>query len=277
MPKNGRKGPKPNAVPTPRRNGAAALGYVSVREQEAVDGRELGGQMAAIDAACRQRGLQLKGVIRDLEEVDGTGPGRPGMQYALRRLAAGEASCLVVAELGRLGRSAREVRYIVLWLRRREARLVSVNEGLDTSTTSGSEVSGELVSLGAFDGQRRPTARTVHPDPVREPRPTKRASGSGRTARDDVPALKERIRAMRASGMTLQAIADRMNAENVPTLRGGMKWRPSAVQSATGYRRPRLDASEPGNRGERDGNNSSGERRGRSRRPTSSRSGGEPR
>ena len=192
--------------------------------------------MAAIETACRQRGLGLKDVIRDLEQVDGTGSERPGLQYALRRLAAGEASCLVVAELGRLGGSAREVGDIVLWLRRREARLVSVNEGLDTGT--------------------------------------KRASGSGRPAIDDVPAMKERIRAMRASGMTLQAIADRMNAENVPTLRGGIKWRPSAVQSATGYRRPRPDASEPGNRGERDGNGSSGGRRARSRRPTSSRSGG---
>ena len=282
MPKSGRKGPKPNAgatassspEPGRRRNGAAALGYVSVREQEAVDGRELGGQMAAIDAACRQRGLELKDVIRDLEQVDGTGSERPGLQYALRRLAAGEASCLVVAELGRLGRSARGVGYIVLWLRRREARLVSVNEGLDTGTKSGTEVVDKLVSLGAFDGPRRPSARPVHPDPVREPRPAKRASGSGRPAIDDVPALKARIRAMRASGMTLQAIADRMNAENVPTLRGGMKWRPSAVQSATGYRRPRPDASEPGNRGERDGNGSSGGRRARSRRPTSSRSGG---
>jgi hypothetical protein len=226
--------------------------------------------MAAIDAACRQRGLELKDVIRDLEQVDCTGPDRPGMQYALQRLEAGDAACLVVAELGRLGRSAREVGYIVLWLRRREARLVSVNEGLDTAATSRGEVGDKLVSLAAFDAQPRPSARTVHPDPVREPR----ASGSGRPAIDDVPALKERIRAMRASGMTLQAIADRMNAENVPTLRGGIKWRPSAVQSATGYRRPRPDASEPGNRGERDGNGSSAERRGTSRRPTSGRSGG---
>ena len=43
---------------------------------------------------------------------------------------------------------------------------------------------------------------------------------------------------MRVNGMTLQAIADRLNAENVPTLRGGKKWRPSGVHAATGYRRP---------------------------------------
>jgi hypothetical protein len=39
--------------------------------------------------------------------------------------------------------------------------------------------------------------------------------------------------------MTLQAIADVLNAEGAPTARGGAKWRPSSVQSAAGYRRPK--------------------------------------
>jgi hypothetical protein len=43
---------------------------------------------------------------------------------------------------------------------------------------------------------------------------------------------------MRSANMTLQAIADQLNAEGVPTLRGGAKWRPSSVQAALGYRRP---------------------------------------
>jgi hypothetical protein len=37
--------------------------------------------------------------------------------------------------------------------------------------------------------------------------------------------------------MTLQAIADQLNAEGVPTPRGGAKWRPSSVQTAAGYKR----------------------------------------
>ena len=59
-----------------------------------------------------------------------------------------------------------------------------------------------------------------------------------RPAVHDLPALKKHIVAMRSAGMTLQAIADRLNAEGVPTLRGGKKWRPSSVQVAAGYRRP---------------------------------------
>ena len=46
------------------------------------------------------------------------------------------------------------------------------------------------------------------------------------------------VRDLRESGLTLQAIADRLNEEGIPTLRGGAKWRPSSVQSAAGYRRP---------------------------------------
>ena len=44
---------------------------------------------------------------------------------------------------------------------------------------------------------------------------------------------------MRRQGMTLQAIADQLNAEDTPTLRGGAEWRPSSVQAAAGYRRPK--------------------------------------
>jgi DNA invertase Pin-like site-specific DNA recombinase len=54
----------------------------------------------------------------------------------------------------------------------------------------------------------------------------------------DAPDLDQHIARMRAGGMTLQAIADALNAGGVPTVRGGATWRPSSVQRATGYRRP---------------------------------------
>jgi hypothetical protein len=51
--------------------------------------------------------------------------------------------------------------------------------------------------------------------------------------------LGERITSMRERGLSLQAIADTLNASGVPTRRGGAQWRPSSVQAALGYRRPR--------------------------------------
>ena len=52
------------------------------------------------------------------------------------------------------------------------------------------------------------------------------------------PGKGKKPRQPRAANMTLQAIADQLNAEGVPTLRGGAMWRPSSVQAALGYRRP---------------------------------------
>ncbi len=61
----------------------------------------------------------------------------------------------------------------------------------------------------------------------------------------DQPALQQRIAEMRKSGMTLQAIADTLNAEGVPTVRGGARWRPSSVQTASGYKRPGTGSKQP--------------------------------
>jgi peptidoglycan hydrolase-like protein with peptidoglycan-binding domain len=255
-------------------SGAAALGYVSVRAPGALDGREVRDQIAAIDSACRQRGLRLTDVIRDLEQVNDTGPGRPGIAYAFRRLAAGEESCLVVAELARLSHSAPEIGDIVEGLRRREARLVAVGEGLDTGTRSGGEAADRLVSLRASDRPARPAAPTGSSNPVARPRPTVRPNDGSVPAQYDLSTLKKRIRAMREAGMTLQAIADRLNAENVPTVRGGTKWRPSAVQAAIGQRRSGPTAPPPDGRGARGGNGSSGKRTKGSRRTGSTRAGG---
>ena len=58
--------------------------------------------------------------------------------------------------------------------------------------------------------------------------------------------LADAIRRLRDQGFTYQAIADGLNAEKVPTLRGAPAWRVSSVQSAAGYKRrttttPRAD------------------------------------
>jgi len=42
---------------------------------------------------------------------------------------------------------------------------------------------------------------------------------------------------MRKRGMTLRAIADKLNEEGVPTLRGGHQWRPSSVRAVLHRRR----------------------------------------
>jgi hypothetical protein len=50
------------------------------------------------------------------------------------------------------------------------------------------------------------------------------------------PKLARRIRAMRGRGRTLQAICDKLNAEGVPTPRGGTIWRPTSLRSVLATR-----------------------------------------
>jgi hypothetical protein len=53
-----------------------------------------------------------------------------------------------------------------------------------------------------------------------------------------MPDVAARIRLERDAGATWQAIADGLNDDDVPTVRGGTHWRVSSVQAAAGYVRP---------------------------------------
>ena len=54
--------------------------------------------------------------------------------------------------------------------------------------------------------------------------------------------LADRIIGLRDAGATWQAIADQLNAEQIPTPRGGALWRPSSVRSAARTRQLELQA-----------------------------------
>jgi peptidoglycan hydrolase-like protein with peptidoglycan-binding domain/DNA invertase Pin-like site-specific DNA recombinase len=207
-----------------------ALGYVSAAEPQALPERE---QVAAIVALCDALGWPLGDVVREVEQPQGNGLRPPGLDYALERLANGEGSCLVVAQLGRLSRSAAELARILDWLKEHGIRLVAIDVELDTATPAGRLAADALISVGALELEQLAPRSAGRP-----PATGAEGAGSRRPAVHDLPALRKHIVAMRSSGMTLQAIADRLNAEGVPTLRGGRQWRPSSVQAAVGYRRP---------------------------------------
>ena len=57
--------------------------------------------------------------------------------------------------------------------------------------------------------------------------------------------LQQRIAEMRAQGMTLQAIADRLNEEGVPTVRGGRSGARRASRPR-GYKRPNRSRTRSG-------------------------------
>ena len=143
-----------------------------------------------------------------------------------------------MSELERLSRSAADLGQIVEWVVDNECRLVAMDVRLDTGSSSGELTARTLMSVGEWEGRRigEQTRKGLAAARARRGR-------TGRPAVEDVPHLKDRIAAMRGEGMTLQAIADRLNDEEIPTLRGGSQWRPSSVQAAAGYRRPKKGRS----------------------------------
>jgi DNA invertase Pin-like site-specific DNA recombinase len=218
--------------------GQPVLGYASIpptalgRQKKEIDA-----QLEAIASACRQRRLVLVDVIREREPDRGKALQRPALGYALQRIADGEAQGLVVADLSRLSRSVTDLGEVLEWFTRARARLVSVIPGLDTGEQSGRVAARALIDVSSWERQRLSERTRKGLEAAR--REGRRA---GRSGVADNPELRERIARMRAEGMTLQAIADRLNEEGVPTIRGGAKWRPSSVQAAAGYRRPRQGA-----------------------------------
>jgi DNA invertase Pin-like site-specific DNA recombinase len=215
-----------------------ALGYVR-HGQDA----ELGAlrQARAIERTCLDCGLELGGVVGDEEAPDsGDSPG-PALRHALERIMAGEASALVVGRLDSLGDSAAAIGAMVDWFERTGARLVAADVGLDTATPAGRIAASALSAAGQLNRRRLQERTRQGLAAVRE-----QGARPGRPAVADRPELRARIRALRAQGWTLQAIADVLNDEGVSTLRGGAEWRPSSVQSAAGYKRPRKGAAPDG-------------------------------
>ena len=215
-----------------------ALGYTTFPERKRAVSPEGRYQARRISAACEARGMVLHQLVGDVQSYSGPDLERPGLNHALELLAAGEASCLVVAGLDRLSRSAANLGTVIEWLDEVGARLVVIDIDLDTHTEQGRVAARALVRVGALERRSGTGVALRDRSHVGEQR-------RGRPAVADLPLLQRRIATMRASGLTLQAIADTLNREGVPTLRGGAKWRPSSVQAATGYKRPSRHPEEP--------------------------------
>jgi Recombinase len=171
---------------------------------------------AEIPAALR---VELVGAVGQPDEGDG----RAGVSQALERIALGEATVLLVARLADAVGSLRELIGLLDWLDAAAGDLVALDVGLDTGSPGGRRTVATLREVARWHDE---------PAPGRRPR--------GRPGVAAVaPELTERIAAMRREGLSLQAIADQLDADGTPTPRGGARWRPSSVQAALGYRRPR--------------------------------------
>lgn len=188
-----------------------------------------GGEAAALGEtiASGDTGRPVIDGVEVIEVVgDRGGPARSGLAGALELLAAGEATVLVVAELRDVASSLGELVGLLGWLEEAGAELIAADVGFDSGGTGARRAVVLLREVERWD---------------REPHPARRPRGRPGLSSVD-PQLARRLAQLRERGLSLQAIADALNAERVPTPRGGVEWRPSSVQAALGYRRPRPPA-----------------------------------
>jgi DNA invertase Pin-like site-specific DNA recombinase len=231
--------PEPSAPPPPSappaepavRAAVRAYGYASV-PADAENTGELEEQKAAISGLCRRLGIELVEVICEREPRTGKALDRAGLSFLIERIAGGDGTCIVVSGLERLSRSVAELGTIVRWLERNEVRLVAIDIDLDTASPGGRTTVRALASVAGWEHERL-SERTRKG--LAAARDARRATSGAATP--DWAAIRKRIATMRADGMSLQAIADVLNEEGVPTQRGGAKWRKSSVQTAAGYKR----------------------------------------
>ena len=218
--------------------GTPVLGYVCVPSSDAEGEADIETQVLEIEAQCNRLGVQLTDVVRDVDTPPGPSVERPGLAYAVERLRAGAAHALVVAELVRLGHSSTDLSEVLAWLEESEVRVIVVEPDLDSFTESGRVALRALKAVGDWERRRLEERTRKGVEAARE-----RSEAISRAAVKDIPELREHILEMHERGMTLQEIADRLNEEGVPTVRGGRKWRPSSVQGTVGYERQRPQRS----------------------------------
>jgi DNA invertase Pin-like site-specific DNA recombinase len=148
---------------------------------------------------------------------------RPGIRMALEMLASGGASALVVAKLDRLSRSMLDFARIMTTAQKQSWALVALDVQVDTTTPSGEAMAHMLATFSQFE-------RRLISERTKQALAQKRASGVRLGAAPEIdPSIARRIRKERSAGRSLREIAERLNAEAIPTARGG-RWHASTLQ-----------------------------------------------
>ena len=223
-----------------------AIAYIRVSTNEqATEGVSLEAQRHKIEAYAAFRGLELVEVVVDAG-VSASKPlaARPGGARVLAALARGEAHAIVAISLSRLFRNAIDCLTMTRQWDDSGLALHLLDMGLDTRSPMGrafltmAAAWGELelnlirertrTGLAQVKAQGGRLGRDAHGW-----RRLDAVDDCGRRVVEAVPdelAAVERAVELRRSGATLQAIAESLNAEGLPTKRGAV-WRAGTVRA----------------------------------------------
>ena len=202
-------------MPTPAP--VRAIGYIRVStDEQAATGLGLAAQRSTIAAAVERRGWVLTSTLADEGRSGGT-LDRPALTEALDALDRGDADVLVVSKLDRLSRSVLGFAKIMERSKRHGWGVVALDVDVDTSTPTGALVANITATVAEWE-------RSIIAARTRDAMAVLKAQGKRLGRPVTLPeSVRARIAAERAAGSTLQAIADRLTADGIPTARGG-RW-----------------------------------------------------
>lgn len=219
--------------------GLRALGYVrlSKEERQGNGGLGIAAQRAAIEAEVRRRGWSLVDIFEDVG-WSGRTLRRPGIERILGMLRGADADVLVVAKLDRLTRRMADLVALVEETKRtrspgsgRTRRRLPPWQlcpcdmpSVDTTQPAGAFTANMIGAAAQFE-------REMIAKRTRDALAVKKSRGE-RVGREPlVPeAVRARIVRLRKRGVGWFKIAETLNADGVPTSRGGSKWFPSTVK-----------------------------------------------
>ncbi len=159
---------------------------------------------------------------------------RPRRRHEQRERSA---EALVVAKLDRLSRSLLDFAALTERARQGGWQLVALDLGVETATPSGEMMANVLATFAQFE--RRPIGQRT-----RDVLAAKKQAGARLGRPVTIPdTIRRRIVSERLAGTSWPRIAQSLNRDSVPTVRGDTRWPVSTVQAA--YRSTQLDAAAP--------------------------------
>ena len=204
------------------------VGYVRVSTEEQSDsGAGLAAQRSAIAAEATRRGWQLVAIYEDAAASGKSLNGRPGLQSALVAIEGGEAGALVVAKLDRLSRSLLDFARIMQRAQREGWALVALDSPADLTTPSGEAMAGVMAVFAQLE-------RRLISERTKAALAERKAAGV-RLGRERLitPEIEERVRVLRAEGLSIRGVAGALTAEGIGAPGGG-PWRPSTLHRVLG-------------------------------------------
>lgn len=200
-----------------------AVAYYRVSSTSQVDGNGFDRQSSIVNKWCSDNDVEV--VAEYYEAKTGTTEYRPVWETMLSYIKENPVDYVVIERIDRLSRDT----YVGMFLRKQisdvGSTVVSATEGFLNNDPTQKLISEIIMSVAAYDKTRIVEKLALARAKVRGERG--RCEGEHPYSDRDIIS---RVQQLRAQGHKLQSIADVLNAEGVPTKRGGAaQWHPATV------------------------------------------------